>query len=794
MRNLTSFLLIFLLSFIQLHAQESNTWTIENKPLLFEKLYLHVDRELYAPGDMIWMKAYQVNGITHELNSNYRNVFVQLVNDSGRVVKDALLFSIKGQATGSFKTDSLKSGRYTIRAFTRYLENFGEEALFHRNIILSDAKEPFQVKTDTIDYSTIEVAFLPEGGNLVLNATNTVAFKAISKKGKGIPVSGKIIDDQGDTIVSFKTIYRGMGRFTFMPVEKRIYYAVIDQNSKVKIKLPDALMDGVNLSCKDLGESICFTLSVNGNQDKEYSFYLKVSRKGTTLTRYVEMYDNTQTLCLGKELFPPGISKVTVLDALKNPVAERLVFVENEESDILSFQLNKQAYGPREKVVMDINSFLSEGDSITSSLSLNVVNDAYFGADGNSQDIRSYLLLDAELKGSIEAPASYFTDDKIPSSQKLDLLMMVNGWRSYIWDEVANTNNLDTIDWNDAGIEIKGYVKKLLWNAPLADAELKLGYVFRNYTIGNAVSDKNGRFSFDKTFFYDSTQVMINGRTKQGNRNMEIMLDPQFSLSRRVSSLQLIKETSAINLTRDFYLDNVTRREKELAFNLEKGTILLKGVDIVKKKSTPFSRSMGDYPWADKTLTVEPKDYSYMYIIDYLEAKIPALVRADNSWKLGNYPFYFMLDNMGSDLGELTTVRMKDIEFIDIVMPHWNAFKFGSLGETSKVGIIAIYRKEIHQVPIDYNQVKGRIRPAIRGYHRTPKFYSPTYTSENINDSKPDYRPTLLWEPELTFKDGKANIEFYTSDELAHYVVFVEGITKNGKICYGTTNFVVDKK
>ena len=32
------------------------------------------------------------------------------------------------------------------------------------------------------------------------------------------------------------------------------------------------------------------------------------------------------------------------------------------------------------------------------------------------------------------------------------------------------------------------------------------------------------------------------------------------------------------------------------------------------------------------------------------------------------------------------------------------------------------------------------------------------------------------------------------ADELADYVVFVEGISKNGKICFGTTNFKVNKK
>ena len=60
-----------------------------------------------------------------------------------------------------------------------------------------------------------------------------------------------------------------------------------------------------------------------------------------------------------------------------------------------------------------------------------------------------------------------------------------------------------------------------------------------------------------------------------------------------------------------------------------------------------------------------------------------------------------------------------------------------------------------------------------------------------INNPKPDYRPTLLWNPEVTVENGKAKIEFYTSDNLARYHVIVEGISKNGKICLATSLLTV---
>ena len=68
MKKLTVLTLFVLSVLVNLSAQDIESRITAKKPLLFEKLYVHVDREFYSPGDVIWMKVYQVNGITHQLN------------------------------------------------------------------------------------------------------------------------------------------------------------------------------------------------------------------------------------------------------------------------------------------------------------------------------------------------------------------------------------------------------------------------------------------------------------------------------------------------------------------------------------------------------------------------------------------------------------------------------------------------------------------------------------------------------------------------------------------------------
>ena len=62
-------------------------------------------------------------------------------------------------------------------------------------------------------------------------------------------------------------------------------------------------------------------------------------------------------------------------------------------------------------------------------------------------------------------------------------------------------------------------------------------------------------------------------------------------------------------------------------------------------------------------------------------------------------------------------------------------------------------------------------------------FVSPDYSSVELKDNRfPDYRNTLYWNPSvLPGKEGKARIEFWSSDNKSDYVINIQGITQEGK-------------
>jgi hypothetical protein len=798
MKKLTILFLFSLLLITNLSAQTIESWIASKKPLLFEKLYVHVDRELYAPGDKIWLKVYQVNGITHKLNSNFRNVYVQLISQEGKVVQDIYLLTIKGIADGMFSTDSLPKGLYTIRAYTKYLENYGESALFHKKIWIVNPAELMEPSLSAAkDERDMDISFLPEGGNLVANTFNSVAFKAIDEKGKGIYVSGNVMDDDGDTITKFNVSYKGMGKFNMMPEEGLNYYATIDQFPDRKFPLPKALPNGLCISYEPDDESLMLEISTNMKLGNFPEFYLLASHKGIVLFyKKVEMTEYVQAVKVMRNLFPTGISKITLLDLQFNPLAERLIFVDDEKADLLQIQVNKEPYKPRSEVSIDVLPMFEPGDSITSSMSVSVVDKNYLSSGDYQQNIKSYLLLDSDLKGVIESPADFFVEDEFhTSAEKLDLLMMVHGWRTYLWDDVEKRKIPSMDDWNDAGINIRGWVKRILWKQTLPDAEVSLDYVSKNFQIDKTTTNNAGRFSFNNVYFIDSLNIMLNVRTKNGTKNAEILLD-QIMPKDSVLPVKLLNWNSfSIELNPNFAQMDYFRQKRELEFNPGKGTILLDEVEIIEeRRRKAFSRSFGEYSWADRTFLIKPSDYKFRYVIDYLQYNLPSMVVSGDLVMIGTKPVAFMLDGVEISDYDLRTIRMEEIDLIDYVRPRFGAYSKTLIGITESPSIIAIYQKTPFKPVIDYTFSKGRLRPELQGFHRSIAFYSPKYTPENINSPRPDFRPTLFWEPNLKLENGKANIGFFTSDAVTDYVIVVEGITKKGNICYGTAGFSVDKK
>jgi hypothetical protein len=794
MKNLLLLLFLFLASNLTFSQSEEKKKMLVNNTV-YEKVYLHIDREAYAPREDVWYKAYLVSGISNKLIQGYKNIYIQLVSDSGLVVKESLLLTNNGVAQGDFSIPyDIDEGQYTIRAFTKYLQNFGEESYFHKKIWISEMKRQ-NISEQGSDSLKIDVGFYPESGNFVLNTSNTIAFKAVNSKGYGIPITGYVINDLKDTITPFSTGYLGMGKFALMPREGRSYFVELNEYPEFKYQFNDIQAQGVTLQYKDKIVHVKFGIARNFSVATPEKFKLRASHKGIQLLEAeIEIHSFYNEIAVAKEYFPLGISKVTLVDENEQIVAERLIFIKVDAPPVIKITPSKTSYKARTKAEISLQSFLPEDDSLFSGASIAIINRDYLTRDGYVSDIRSYLLLDSELKGHIEASGSYFSDEgATSSSQKLDLLMMVQGWRSYYWPEIIAKAPQRLIGWSDIGIRVKGHVKRLLRDKPVIDGTVSLGPLSSSFTYIDSYTDENGNFQFDRLYLRDSSMLMIQAKSMGGNNRTEIFID-EIYMPEEMTDQCLIDSVIATPIIPDsYYGNNFTKLEAERKYAMESGTYWLDEVEIVtgRKESVLNLTEDADrtYGMPQRRFEITDEDMTYMNILDYLEGRLPGVVVSGGTISIrGGQTPTILLDGIINELVDISTLPMGDIDHVDIFYSGGQLAAFGSMGAD---GVIAIYTKS-GTIDTDFvRYVRGRLSTRVDGFQTACRFYSPKYNIDNLETEMPDYRPTLYWNPTLKFEDRNARIEFFTSDFISKYLVIVEGISSKGTICTGVGSFDV---
>lgn len=105
-----------------------------------EKVYLHFDNTAYYQGDNIWFNCYVVTSELHEATALSRTLYVELLNPGGEIVDKRILKIKDGQCHGDFTLGQLPfcSGFYEVRAYTKYMLNFGDETVFSRLLPVFD--------------------------------------------------------------------------------------------------------------------------------------------------------------------------------------------------------------------------------------------------------------------------------------------------------------------------------------------------------------------------------------------------------------------------------------------------------------------------------------------------------------------------------------------------------------------------------------------------------------------------------------------------------------------------------
>lgn len=114
------------------------------KPInnLVEKIYTQTDRPFYFPGETIWFKSY-ITDSEHKITSLSEVMYAELISPKGDIVKSWNLSIQQGYAYGHFDIKKeWVGGVYTVKMYTQWMRNYGEDAFFTKKITVQKIVQP----------------------------------------------------------------------------------------------------------------------------------------------------------------------------------------------------------------------------------------------------------------------------------------------------------------------------------------------------------------------------------------------------------------------------------------------------------------------------------------------------------------------------------------------------------------------------------------------------------------------------------------------------------------------------
>ncbi len=843
MSTLKTRILVFLFiitSFLPLQGMEIEEIMTNSLPK--EKVYLHLDNTSYYKDDTLWFSAYLVSADGNTSDAQSKTLYVDLLNPGGDIIDTRVLKIENGRAHGNFKINCTPfySGFFEIRAYTKYMMNFGPETAYSRVIPVFDSpknegdygkrsmrtfgtgnytytrKRPQNVKD-------FDIRFYPEGGHLIYGMPTNTAFEARDKKGYPIEIVGTVFNENQDSLVSFKTSHEGKGLFTLIPDGKALYAEVNHEGKTKKIKFPEVRSNGFSLSIDNNSnpDSVSVTVNRGGIFNRIDTVGVILTNQGVIKTYSVlaSSFRKPLSFAFDKKNLSPGVAEVTLVDTKGRKIAERLFFNMPDSTDFIKFNysFDKNTYKPYEPINLSVSSTDADGNPVCHPFSLSV-------RDGKNEtvwnrDICTDLLLMSDIKGYVANPAYYFESDDSIHRRNLDLLMMVQGWRKYPWESLVekNESNLRFKPESD-GIEIAGTVRSLT-NKKMPNVDVTAFLMKGDKDDQKSIppmdmtrTDSLGRFSFTVNI-EDQWKLILNTTRKHKLVDSQIALNkdyiPQprrymhYEMSAPLAAEHDVAQKASADTAKQSEMNNDEEFLNSLRANDDKSVWLDELVVSHKSNWLDDARSEARkqaiaYYEVDDEVNSLRDEGEYIDLgcdIHKIIMKLnPQFTRGfsgeeemliyKQKMPLIVVDYERLAGPTPEDYFRYKDLRLESIKSISVSEVDRLKGKYCFIGEAPADAavmyscVVMIETYPDGKIMVDGG--KGIRKTSIQGYNTPQEFYSPDYSYMPIES---DYRRTLYWNPDVVpNENGKAILNFYNNGTCKVPKVDIQTVTPEGAI------------
>lgn len=538
-----------------------------------ERVYLHFDNTAYYLGETIWFKAFVTSHNDDNPTELSRVLYVELMSPEGYVVKTEK-YKIKenGTCEGAIYMDTqYMSGFFEIRAYTRYMLNWGDEAIFSRVFPVYDkvhngdwgfrnirdrSKGFFANKILKKDKQP-ELRFYPESGHLVRGIESRVAYELTEFNGAATNDTITILAD-GKELLRTAPEHMGKGVFTICPDSGVEYKAIVyitdkkGKREKYAFELPQMVSHGCVVSVMEHGDSI--QMQIRSNLKSAAEIGLAILHRND-LGFYRKLDGASTCFSIAKSEMHEGVNRAILFQG-RQPLAERLFFVSHDtigstDRECVKLKVTSNGYmlhnlelksHERISVTVEREDGKPIGNDVE--LAVSVADQAGRQTTSWGYNLYTYMLLGSELKGYIPDAYQYFDTNNKKRKEHLDLIMLTNGWTAYSWEGLTK-QSIDGIVLPEEGITMSGEFVRRVKNRKMGDRNryniIKLPYnLVRIDFTGNDDyikattfrTNKNGKFILLFDDFYGKQTVALSPETvlrHSDNINYAFFIDKYFS-------------------------------------------------------------------------------------------------------------------------------------------------------------------------------------------------------------------------------------------------------------------------
>lgn len=726
-----------------------------------EMLYLQTSKSTYETGEDLWFKAYQLDAQSFGLSGKSKTLYLQMINPADSVVWQEKYPIENGIASGHVYIDEkLFEGDYLLRGYTRYsfYKNDTIGMIPPRTIRIVKNISRF-VTPDALQDTTFRFGMFSEGGNLIYDIQSRLAFKATDGKGNPVFVEGTIYQDN-EPLIEVKSIHYGMGAILFTPLQGKTYRVEL-KNGK-SYPLPTIYSQGMVLRLAKQGKKqLSFMVSQSNNLPDQQIYLVGQMRGMVCCMAKGVLKDNLKISIPLDNFLYQGIAEFTLFDSRMQPMAERLVYIHPRKKLYITAKPEKECYTLREKGSINIKVTDEEGNPVRADLGVSVYDQAY-NNPANPVNILSYCYLSSQIRGNIYDPAYYFDERNNGRTEGMELLLLTQGWRRYVWNTINPScggqsfltdeiNGIQTLK-SKKKVEQKQETEQLI---QISGADGNTQFIW---------TDSIGNFTVD-------TEILK--QLRGGYVYLKPMLSKEFKPELSITDYFPLIDTIRRNKSSYYPLLDLSQMIKtqvpDMPIVSNDSTILLDEVVITRKARKLFrDKMMGRLDsLAQINLNSAYVCTTCNYLINY---------RADYSAhhnEFGHCPAQ----------GRKQPVHGEKYEIAKFKYYKDNYF------------MVEDRQTIVYQGPLFTEEELLRMNNLWRtkGYYTTREFYQPDEV--DIQLSTPDARNTLLWEPSvITDEKGEATVSFYCSDINTRFIGVIEGVDGTGLLGTSECEFNVIRK